>query len=81
MSNMSYCRFYNTVSDLKDCHANMEESVEGEEAVARLRLIQLCISIANDYADEVGADGQIETNQEAFYAAIRRTLDEQKKQA
>jgi len=54
MSNMSYCRFQNTCSDLDDCYENMDaENLGKEEAQARARLIKLCKLIADDYGDEV----------------------------
>lgn len=49
MSNMSYCRFQNTVIDLEDCAANIDETLESEdEKRARKRLIKLCKQIAAD---------------------------------
>ena len=56
MSNMSYCRFRNTVADLRDCMEHLEDNTndlaEGE-AKARLRLINVCVDIALDYGREV----------------------------
>ena len=53
MSNMSYCRFSNTLEDLRDCHDNMDEDKLSEaEARARKRLIELCKRIAADYGDD-----------------------------
>lgn len=50
MANMSYCRFENTLSDLRDCFENMEdEDLSVYEAPARISLIQLCMDIARDY--------------------------------
>lgn len=50
MSNMSYCRFVNTVADLDDCYENMDDADLGDmETKARKRLIDLCIDIACDY--------------------------------
>lgn len=48
--NMSYCRFYNTLQDLKDCYYNLEniEDMSFEEKRARRSLIQLCCDIAED---------------------------------
>lgn len=48
--NMSYCRFYNTLQDLKDCYYNIEyvEDMSDEEKRARKQLIQLCCDIAED---------------------------------
>lgn len=50
MSNMSYCRFSNTLSDLKDCYDNMDdEDISKEEKEARKKLIKLCERIVDDY--------------------------------
>ena len=50
MSNMSYCRFQNTLADLRDCYENMEgEKLSWEEEKAKAKLIKLCESIASDY--------------------------------
>lgn len=51
MSNMSYCRFRNTLEDLQDCEENMADTDElsDDEARARKRLIALCMKIAEDY--------------------------------
>jgi hypothetical protein len=58
MSNMSYCRFRNTLSDLQDCNDHLDDVNEAtcdmseEEKRARKRLIALCKLIAGDYGDE-----------------------------
>lgn len=53
MSNMSYCRFQNTNADLKDCYDNMDDDdLSFEERMARWRIIQLCVQIAQDYSWE-----------------------------
>lgn len=49
--NMSYCRFYNTLQDLKDCWYHIEElswDMSDDEFDARKKLIQLCQDIAQD---------------------------------
>jgi len=47
MSNMSYCRFQNTLPDLEDCADHMEDTdLSPEEEAAKARLIDVCISIA-----------------------------------
>jgi hypothetical protein len=53
MANMSYCRFRNTLEDLKDCYDNMDETddMRPEEARARERLIALCRRIVDDYEE------------------------------
>lgn len=54
MPNMSYCRFRNTVDDLRDCWDNIYEVPDAEEeARARLRLIKICKKIADACADEI----------------------------
>ena len=53
MPNMSYCRFTNTVADLRDCYDNMDDDdLSDAEKKARERLIKLCRQIADDYADD-----------------------------
>jgi len=49
MSNMSYCRFENTVSDLRDCSEHMEDEISESETKARARLLKLCIKIACEH--------------------------------
>lgn len=52
MPNMSYCRFENTLQDLRDCYENMDEELSESEERSRKRLIKLCTQIANNYGDE-----------------------------
>lgn len=53
MSNMSYCRFTNTLADLRECERDMESHLlSEEEAKSRTKLILLCRSIADNYTDE-----------------------------
>jgi SepF-like predicted cell division protein (DUF552 family) len=60
MSNMSYCRFRNTLSDLRDCGDALEDidgdlsELSEEEADAAKRLIEMCRQIAEDF----GAGGE-----------------------
>jgi len=59
MSNMSYCRFQNTLGDLQDCWDALQEAVEegsteklsDEERIARDRMVELCADIANGAPD------------------------------
>lgn len=54
MSNMSYCRFQNTVSDLADCrdHIN-DDDLSDDEKRARKTLISVCRDILDSvYEDE-----------------------------
>jgi hypothetical protein len=57
MANMSYCRFQNTLADLRDCQEAMEnesdKKLSAEEARARKRLIKRCVQIAEDFGHEV----------------------------
>lgn len=48
--NLSYCRFYNTLQDLKDCYYNIEdvENMSFEEKRARKQLIEICMDIADN---------------------------------
>jgi len=46
MSNMSYCRFYNTLQDLRDCDGHLFNELGEDEARAREKLIALCHDIA-----------------------------------
>lgn len=55
MSNMSYCRFENTLKDLQDCYDailndNLDDLSESERKCCR-ELISLCASIVDDYGD------------------------------
>lgn len=45
MTNMSYCRFQNTVSDLEDCVDNWDEPRNDDEERARRRMIVLARKI------------------------------------
>ena len=52
MANMSYCRFQNTYNDLVDCYENMENVNSDSEKRYRIRLIELCQDIIQDYGDD-----------------------------
>jgi len=52
MSNMSYCRFQNTVADVRDCWDNIHDSLSGAEFDARNKLIELCKRIAEFDTDD-----------------------------
>lgn len=54
MGNMSYCRFQNTLEDLRDCYESWdsEKELSQEETKARARLLKLCKDIVDDYGDE-----------------------------
>ena len=50
MSNMSYCRFENTLGDLRDCAQNLgaEKPLSVDEARARKFLVRICAEILQD---------------------------------
>ena len=52
MSNMSYCRFHNTIIDLRDCYEHMDEEVSGDEKYNRKKLIELCEDIVQEFGEE-----------------------------
>ena len=52
MSNMSYCRFQNTLSDLRDCSNHIDDKVSEDESEARATLIRLAHSIIVPFLDE-----------------------------
>lgn len=54
MSNMSYCRFENTLSDLRDCHNemcndNVRSNLSRSESVSFAELVELRKEIAEMY--------------------------------
>lgn len=44
--NMSYCRFGNTLGDLRDCEENFDSIHSEEELRAARKLVKVCQSIA-----------------------------------
>jgi hypothetical protein len=63
MGNMSYCRFENTLHDLRDCYnalregAKEDEELSDEERLAMARLIDLSGDIYHEYADYPSCQG------------------------
>lgn len=54
MSNMSYCRFQNTLNDLRDCANNFDEDdLSDDEHNARSQMIRLMIDILHSIDAEV----------------------------
>jgi hypothetical protein len=47
MANMSYCRFRNTLNDLRDCENSFNDINSIEELVAAKRLLQTCQRIVD----------------------------------
>ena len=57
MANMSYCRFENTLRDLRDCYSNMDsDDLSQSEFYMRRHMIELCMSIACEYVDILGEE-------------------------
>lgn len=51
MANMSYCRFQNTLSDLKDCAPLLREDLSSDEYAAMMQLVILCREITDEMED------------------------------
>lgn len=74
MSNMSYCRWQNTLSDLRDCAASLEErdALSREERAAALATLQLCATMLEELGLSLDTDRHpddaIEQAFEAAYA-------------
>lgn len=52
MSNMSHCRFENTLADLVDCQEHLDDPLKNmteEEQTSRQMLINLCKEIADEW--------------------------------
>ena len=62
MANMSYCRFENTLRDLRDCYNNMgSDDLSRSEFYARRHMIELCMSIADECGDFLDQEFEDET--------------------
>ena len=57
MANMSYCRFENTLADLRDCEDALNEdgvdSLSGTEKEAAIRLIRMCKRIGDGFEGDI----------------------------
>lgn len=51
MSNMSYCRFENTLNDLRDCYEHLHNDLSDSETIARDELYELCAKICDERLD------------------------------
>jgi len=56
MTNMDYCRFYNTLDDLIDCQTALEDGalhktdeMQPDENSAMNKLIRVCFDIASEF--------------------------------
>jgi hypothetical protein len=58
MANMSYCRFHNTLSDLRDCEDYIEDPLSDSgydsEFRSRKALIMKCYDIVEQFIDSDG---------------------------
>ena len=52
MSNMSYVRFENTLTDLIDCQEHMWDDLDEREHNRRKHLIKVCREIAEEVTEE-----------------------------
>lgn len=53
MGNMGYCRFRNTLEDLRDCEEHIYDQLDDEDEMkARQKLIKLCMDITAQFADD-----------------------------
>jgi len=52
MANMSYCRFENTYSDLRDCYNNWDEANSESEEKYRAKILELAKKIVLAYSEE-----------------------------
>lgn len=54
--NMSYCRFENTLGDLRDCYNAMvepdDDKLSEDETRAKKQLIKLCQKIVDEFGEE-----------------------------
>ena len=54
MANMNYCRFDNTLADLRDCYEHMDDNdLSKDEQQARQELIRLCVNLGGDYEEDL----------------------------
>ena len=61
MGNMSYCRFENTMNDLRDCLRHISEDAENHyDEAARQEMLELFRTIGEDYDGDVVAYAQNE---------------------
>lgn len=62
MSNMGYCAFRNTLSDLQDCYDKLADagSISGiedeDERTAAKRLVAVCQNIVDDFGEDDEVD-------------------------
>ncbi len=53
MPNMGYCRFQNTLNDLRDCQEHLDDpDLSKEEHRARIRMYEICKEIVDNFEQE-----------------------------
>ena len=54
MGNMGYCRFENTLGDLRDCFDHWDDVDEDaeDETKAQVKMLKLCKRIVDNYDEE-----------------------------
>ena len=52
MSNMSYCRFQNTVQDLMDCRDAFDDIHSKDEERAAKQLVKICADIVQNWSED-----------------------------
>ena len=73
MANMSYCRFENTLNDLRDCHASMLEptaKMSEHEQRARINMFALVLKMAeeiNEMDEETQLNGDPDFDEDGPY--------------
>lgn len=77
MANMAYCRFRNTLADLRDCAAELDEldDLSTEEAKARESLLLLCKRIADDFEHDIQEIMELREQRRAAALAKERPAD------
>ena len=62
MGNMSYCRFENTLPDLRDCFDNWDKALNSVcEIRAKRSLLRLCQNIIDNYGTDLDQEADIRT--------------------
>jgi hypothetical protein len=77
---MSYCRFRNTLGDLRDCRDSLREPIDNrEEREARIDLVMLCKEILDRLGFNVVVDGtdDEEATEETVKAAFAYPDDDE----
>lgn len=72
MTNMSYCRFENTVNDLEDCEEHFTDELSSEHEIrARKRLLAVCKRIAELSEEDLAVEEDEEEEEDEMIACRR----------